>query len=138
MSAPLIESSRSAAPGAASVAIGRRSRPGPCEATASDARRSGDGTRFHSVRDRGSAMLPVAAEQLVGALAGERDGDVLRSQFGEGDEAQRRQVGERLVEMPDEAFERDRLLGERELELVVVRSERVGDEAGVGELVARA
>jgi hypothetical protein len=47
-------------------------------------------------------MLSVAAEQLVGALAGEGDGDVLRGHLGERDEAERREVGERLVEVPDE------------------------------------
>ena len=96
------------------------------------------GNPLPQVRDRGSAMLPVAAEQLVGALAGQRDGDVLRRQLGERDEAQGGEVRDRLVEMPDQAVERDRLLGERKLELVVVCAERVGDEAGVGELVARA
>jgi hypothetical protein len=83
-------------------------------------------------------MLPVAAEQLVGALAGEGDGDVLRSHLGERDEAERREVGEWLVEVPDEPVERDRLFRERELQLVVIRAELVGDEARIGELVARA
>ena len=41
-----------------------------------------------------------------------------------------------LVQMPDEAVERDRFVGDRQLELVVVGAEVLGDEAGIGELVA--
>ena len=42
-------------------------------------------------------MLAVAAEELVGALAGERDGDVLRGELGEREKAERREIGDRLV-----------------------------------------
>ena len=127
-------SSRAAArrrPGAASVATGRRSRSGPWAAARE---RSAPERRRHAlprVRDGRGAVLAVTAEQLVGALARERDGHVLGRELGEGDEAERREVGERLVEVPDEAVERDRLLGERELELVVLGAEDVGDEARV-------
>ena len=75
--------------------------------------------------ERGVPMPRVAAEQLVRALAGERDGDVLRGELGEREEAERREVGERLVEVPDELGELDVLLGERELELVVVGAEEL-------------
>ena len=52
-------------------------------------------------------MLLVAAEQLVGALSRERDGDVARGELGEREEAERGEVGERLVEVPGELGELD-------------------------------
>ena len=81
-------------------------------------------------------MLAVAAEQLVGALSRKRHRHVLGRELGERDEAERGEIRERLVEMPDETVERDRLLRERELELVVLGAEHVGDETRIGELVA--
>ena len=81
------------------------------------------------------AVLPVAAQELVGPLAGERDRDVARSELRQREEAERREVREGLVHEPGELLEVDRLLRERQLELVVLRPEVVGDEAGVGELV---
>ena len=69
--------------------------------------------------------LRVAAEQLVGALPRERDGHVPRGELGEREEAERREVGERLVQLPDELGEVDLRLCVRELELVVVGAEDV-------------
>ena len=50
---------------------------------------------------------------------------------GEGEEAEGGEVGEGLVEMPDEVGEVDGVVEEGELELVVVGAEVVGDGAGV-------
>ena len=69
-------------------------------------------------------------------MAGEGDGDVLGGELSEGEEAEGAEVGEGFVEVPDELGEA-RVVGRGgELELVVVGAEVVGDEAGVGELVA--
>ena len=133
---PLIASSRSRRSPAASVAP----RAGPTRAPGRRARapapRSGRGSAAASrATSSARAVLPVAAEQLVGALAGERDRHVLRRELGEREEAERRQVGERLVEMPDELRQVDLPLGERELQLVMIGPEERGHFARVGELV---
>ena len=52
--------------------------------------------------DRRRAMAPVPAQQLVRALARQRHCHVLPREPAERDEADRGEVGERLVEMPDE------------------------------------
>ena len=59
-----------------------------------------------------------------------------RRELAEREEAERREVGERLVEVPDELVQVDRVVVERELELVVIGAERCGDPARVGELAA--
>ena len=46
-------------------------------------------------------MLAVATEKLVGALARERHGDVLRGELGEREKAECRQIRDRLVHEPD-------------------------------------
>ena len=51
-------------------------------------------------------MLAIAAEELVGALARKRHGDLLAGQLAEREEPERGQVGERLVEMPHERAQR--------------------------------
>ena len=58
-----------------------------------------------------------------------------RGELTECEEPEGRQVGKRLVEMPDELFQVDGVLGKRQLELVVVGFERCGNEAGICELV---
>jgi hypothetical protein len=80
-------------------------------------------------------VLRVSAEELVGALAGERHRHVSRGELGECGEAERGEVRERLVELPNEGLEVDRALGHGQLELVVVGSHRGCDEPGVRELV---
>ena len=97
---------------------GERSRPtgasaGDRRAAAAPGReRPGAGSRCQAAEQRRGAVLPVAAEQLVGALSRERDGDVLRRELGERVEAERRQVGKRLVEIPDELLEVDGIVDE--------------------------
>ena len=87
--------------------------------------------------DEGSgAVLAISAQQLVGALAGEGDGDVLGRKLGQCEEAQGGQVGERLVHEPHELLEVDLLVG-GQLQLVMVGSKRGRDEARVVELAAR-
>ena len=88
--------------------------------------------------ERRRAVLPVAAEQLVGALAGQRDGHVLRRELGQREEAERGQLGDGLVQAPDQILERDALVRHRELDLVVVGAEQLGDATRVRELVALA
>ena len=90
-----------------------------------------------ALRERSGAVLAVAAEEFVGALAGEGDGDVFGGELAEGEEAEGREVGEGFVEVPDEFGEVESCVVEGELELVVVGAVEVGDAAGVGELVAR-
>ena len=84
--------------------------------------------------DRGGAVLAVSGEELVGTLAGQRHRDVARRELGQGAEAECRQIRERLVHVPAEVLEVDPVV-ERQLELVVVGAENVGDVTRVGELV---
>ena len=79
-------------------------------------------------------MLAVAAEQLVGALAGERDGHVVGGQLAEREEADRGEVRERLVEVPDQAPQVLGVALQLDLELVVVGAQRLGHATGVGDL----
>ena len=73
--------------------------------------------------DRGGPPIAVVTrEELVGALPGERNLDVLRRQARQRHEADRREVGDRLVHCPGERLEVDRVV-ERQLQLVVVGSE---------------
>ena len=51
---------------------------------------------------RGHAVLAVSAQQLVRALARQGHGHVLRGQLREREEAERGEVGQRLVQVPDE------------------------------------
>src|SRR5439155_16139177 len=76
----------------------------------------------------------VAAEQLVAALAGERDLHVLRRQLRDEICRQRGGVGERLVESRRERREQQRRIG-AQYELAVQRAVALGDPPGVGELV---
>ena len=80
---------------------GRRG-PGRARERGAAPRRSGPGNAAPGLGEGRDAMLAVAAEQLVGALAGERDGHVSARELAQRQEAERRQVGERLVEVPDE------------------------------------
>ena len=64
-----------------------------------------------SARDRGDLVLAVAAEQLVGALAGERDGHVLARQPAEQQEAEAGDVGDRLLEVPERLVEQAGMVG---------------------------
>ena len=83
-------------------------------------------------------MLPVAAEQLVGALAGERHGDVLRGELRERDETRARR-GRRAARRDARArsVERDRLAASKESSSSWWSAPSdVGDEPRVGELVA--
>jgi hypothetical protein len=78
----------------------------------------------------------VPAEYLVGTLPGQCDSHLTRCQPGQRVETERRQIGERLVQMPQELLERYGLVRERELELVVLGSESGRDEPRIRQLVA--
>ena len=127
-------------------ALGRIVRPRACAPARSNraARAAPNGRRPAQRRRQPPArrrraprpVLPVAAEQLVRPLPRERHRHVLRRQLRDRVEAERREVGHRLVEMPDEILEIDSRVGDGELELVMLGPERRGDEAGIVELVA--
>ena len=92
---------RSAGSGAASVCAARCSACGPMRSGRATPRARRRGSRDQAlVRTQRGAV--VAAEEFVGALAGEGDGDVLGGELAEGEEAERREVGEGFVEVPDE------------------------------------
>ena len=57
-------------------------------------------------------------------------------ELGEREESERGEVGDRLVEVPDEFLETGSVVEERELELVVVSAEERGHLACIRELVA--
>ena len=109
---PALEVGREEAAGAeqARDGIGRLERleqparaPGPAAADARAERAGGAGHAAPGLRERRDAVLAVAAEELVRALAGERHRDVPARELAEREEADRREVGERLVEVPDQA-----------------------------------
>ena len=83
-------------------------------------------------------MLAVPAQQLVRALAREGHGHVLGGQLGEGEEPERREVGQRLVQVPDELLHVVRVARERHLELMVLRPAVLGHAPRVGQLRVRA
>ena len=85
-----------------SASASRPARPGPRRSAAAAPRAERAGDALPALDQRGDAVLAVAAEQLVGALAGQRDGDVLGGEPRQRQEAERREVGERLVEVPDQ------------------------------------
>ena len=93
---------------------------------------------FQRAGERRRTVLAVAAEQFVGALAGQRDGHVLRRQLGEREEAERGQLGDGLVEVQIRSSSATSLVGHRELDLVVVGAEQAGDATRVREFVALA
>ena len=105
----------------------------PCTCTLNRPRRPSPSSH---VRRR--FVLSITAEELVGSLARERDGHMSRCEPAEREEAQRRKIGEGLVQVPDEILEVDGVVGERELELVVLGAQGVRDGTRVGELVLRA
>src|SRR4051794_7813682 len=57
--------------------------------------------------DRSRLVLAVTADELVCTLAGKRDRDVARCELRKREEAERREIRERLVEEPDEILEVD-------------------------------
>ena len=60
-------------------------------------------TSRYPVRRRHDAGVPVcgvAAEQLVGSLAGQGDGHMLSGELAQRVEAERREIRERLVQVP--------------------------------------
>jgi hypothetical protein len=76
----------------------------------------------------------VAAEELVAALAGESDLDVLGRKLGDEVGRQRRRVGERLVEGVGKGWEEER--GVRaEHELAMLRAVALRHEPRIGQLV---
>ena len=75
-------------------------------------------------------MLPVA-EELVGALTRQGDGDVLRGEVAQCAEPQRGQIRHGLVEMPHERLEIEDAVTVRQLDLVMLRAEERRDEAGI-------
>ena len=115
---------------------GAPARPGPWRSAAAAApRAAAPGSRPQLLGQRGDAVLAVAAEELVGALAGERDGHVARARA-------RRAAGSRARRGRPAARRGARRGGVRSPGSVRRRTssswcsapQRVGDPAGVGEL----
>jgi len=90
--------------------------------------------RRHPVREQVCRIRVVAAEELVAALPGERDLDVLRGKLRDEVRRQRGRVGERLVERLGERGQEQRRVRADE-QLVMVRPVALGDEPSVGALV---
>jgi hypothetical protein len=116
-------------------------RVGEPPGAARTAAQHGGGARAHDaghalplLGERGDTVLAVAAEELVGALPGQRDGHARRGQLAQREEADRRQVRHRLVEVPDQPREGVRFAQQAHLELVVVHAERGGDALRVRQL----
>ena len=118
-------SSRAALDRVASASVPRAARvePGRARSDAgADCAAPGE-ARPTSATSAAARCLRVAAEELVRALARERNGHMPGRELRESVEAEGREVGERLVEVPDELGEVDDVGRERELELVVVGAE---------------
>ena len=101
------------AAGIAVVALLERQRSAVQQALAAHAVRQRFGQRAHRASQRPGQVVErlerqrfpidgVAAEQLVGALAGEHHLDVLARLAGDEEQRHQRRVGHRLVEVPDD------------------------------------
>src|SRR6266511_179109 len=82
-------------------------------------------------REGRCSMLAVTTQELVRPLTGERYRDLARRKLGERQESERRKIRKGLVHVPDQIAEIEGLFGERELQLVMIGSEVLGDEPGV-------
>ena len=85
--------------------------------------------------ERGDLVLSIAPEQLVGALARERDGHVAAREPREQQKAEAGDVGHGLLEVPERLVEEIRVVGRARGQLVVLGAEAVRDAARVLELV---
>ena len=74
--------------------------------TAPSPRAHGAGQRLEGAQRDRLAVDRVAAEQLVGALAGQHDLDVLAGLAGDEVQRHQRRVGHRVVEVPDDQRQR--------------------------------
>ena len=71
--------------------------------------------------DAGVPMCGVSTEQLIGSLTRQGDGHVPGGKLAQRVEAERREISERLVQVPRKLLERHGILGDRELQLMVLR-----------------
>src|SRR5207248_10486374 len=94
------------------------------------------GERTDALREQVGRVRVVTAEELVAALAGERDLDVLRRELRDEVRRQRGRVGERLVERLGERRQEKRRVGTED-ELPVTSAVPLGDESCVVQLVER-
>ncbi len=92
--------------------------------------------RAEALREQVGDVGVVAAEELVAALAGERDLHVLGGELRDEVRRQRRRVGERLVERLCERRQEQRRV-RLQRQLAVDRPVALRDGAGAGELVER-
>ena len=76
----------------------------------------------------------VAGKGFVAAIAVERHGNVLASQFGEVVQRQSGRICERLAEMLEQELHRGRDIAEGERKLVVIGRVALGNGAGVRQL----
>ena len=84
---------------------------------------------------RGDLVLSIAPEQLVGALARERDGHVAAREPREQQKAEAGDVRHGLLEVPQRLVEEIRVVGRARGQLVMLGAEAVRDAARVLELV---
>ena len=125
------------AAGIAVVALLEGQRSAVQQALAAHAVRQGFGQRSHRAPKRSRQVVErlerqrfpidgVAAEQLVGALAGQHHLDVLARLAGDEEQRHQRRVGHRFVEVPDDLGQRgDELVGSHHLG-DVPRADRLG------------
>ena len=99
-------SARDTASPAPATSANRRAADGPRAASREERRSDGARDAVPEPRDRRVQMVTVPREELVRALPAERDRDMLAREPAEGEKADRREIRERLVHVPDELVDR--------------------------------
>ena len=109
----------------------RRRRVGSCEAPNAAAWRSAARQREHRRGRRVVSVARIAEEQLVAAVAGQRDRHALARDLRHEIRRHRRRIGERLVEHVREPIDDGEHLPVVARLLVVLGAEMAGDRRGV-------
>ncbi len=93
------------------------------------------GAAAQAARECRDLVLAVAAQQLVGALTGQRHRDRLPREAAQQQETEGGDVGDRFLQVPQRFVEQLGVVGRAGQQLVVVGAEPLRDAAGVAELV---
>ena len=85
----------------------------------------------------GLAIDPVATEEFVCTLSREHDRDVFACSLGHEVERHRGRIGHGLVEVPGDVGKDPEVVGQVDMDLMVVRAEGISHLAGLGMLTHR-
>src|SRR5438270_7540612 len=88
-----------------------------------------------AIADPRNLMLPIAREKLVRTLPRKGDLDVLPRESTQKQEAEKGEVGDRVLEMPERLVEEVRMFPRARQQLVVIRAQPCRDRSRVVERV---